>query len=363
MLKAYKYRIYPNKEQEEYFAKCFGCVRFIYNKMLADKIEHYKETGEMLKNTPAQYKNDYAWLKEVDSFALCNAQLNLEKAYKSFFRDKSVGFPNFKSKKSNKFSYTTNNQGKGMYIDEDWKHIKLPKLKTKVKIKCHRKFTGIIKSTTITKTPSGKYFASILVDCEHYFTQEVENKIGIDMGLDVFCSLSTGVKIPNPRFIKQYEYKLAYEQKKLSRKTKGSKRYEKQRIKVAKVYEKISNCRKDFLHKLSNIITNENQVIIMETLSSKEVQQDRQLSKSVSDVAWYEFGRQLEYKSKWKERVFHKIDKWFPSSQICSNCGYNDGKHTLDIREWTCPNCGKENDRDINASINILHEGLKELGL
>ncbi len=365
MLKAYKYRIYPNREQEEYFAKCFGCARFIYNKMLADKIEHYKTTGEILKNTPTQYKNDYVWLKEIDSLALANAQQNLEKAYKSFFRDKTVGFPKFKSKKSHKYNYTTNNniQKGTIYIDEEWKHIKIPKLKTKVKIKCHRKFSGIIKSATISQVPSGKYFISILVDCEHYFPQEVEGKIGIDMGLDVYCSLSTGIKIPNPRFIKQYEDKLAYEQKKLSRKTKGSKRYEKQRIKVAKVYEKISNCRNDFLHKLSNIITNENQVIIMETLSSKEVQQNRQLSKSVSDVSWYEFGRQLEYKSKWKGRTFHKIDKWFPSSQICNSCGYNDGKHTLDIREWTCPNCGKMLDRDINASINILKQGLKELGI
>lgn len=365
MLKAYKYRIYPNKEQEEYFAKCFGCARFIYNKMLADEIEHYKTTGEILKNTPAQYKNGYAWLKEVDSLALANAQQNLEKAYSNFFRDKTVGFPKFKSKKSHKYSYTTNNniQKGTIYIDEEWKHIKIPKLKSKIKIKCHRKFSGIIKSATISQVPSGKYFISILVDCEYYFPQEVEGKIGIDMGLEVFCSLSTGVKIPNPRFIKQYEDKLTYEQKKLSRKKKGSKRYEKQRIKVAKAHEKISNCRKDFLHKLSNIIINENQVIIMETLSSKEVQQNRQLSKSVSDVSWYEFSRQLEYKSNWKGRVFHKIDKWFPSSQLCSNCGYNDGKHTLDIREWTCPNCGKILDRDINASINILTQGIKELGL
>ena len=361
MLKAYKYRIYPNREQVEYFIKCFGCTRFIYNKMLADKIEHYKETGKMLKNTPAQYKKEFVWLKEVDSLALANAQMNLDKAYKNFFRDKSVGFPKFKSKKTNRFTYTTNNQKGTIYIDDDWKHVKLPKLKAKVKIKCHRKFSGVIKSATITQVPSGKYFISILVDCEHYSPQEVENKIGIDMGLDVFCSLSTGVKIPNPRFIKQYEDKLAYEQKKLSRKTKGSKRYEKQRIKVTKVHEKISNCRKD--HKLSNIITNENQVIIMETLSRKEVQQNRQLAKSVSDVSWCEFSRQLEYKSNWKGRVFHKIDKWFPSSQICSNCGYNDGKHTLDIREWTCPNCNREHDRDINASINILHEGLRELRL
>ena len=361
MLKAYKYRIYPNEEQKTYFSKAFGCSRFIYNKMLNDKIEYYKNNGEMLKNTPAQYKKEYTWLKEVDSLALANVQMNLEKAFKNFFRDVSIGFPKFKSKKTHKYSFTTNNQ-KGTIFIED-KYLKIPKLKSMIKIKVDRQFIGIIKSATISQTPSGKYFVSILVDTENKTLKPIYNKIGIDMGLDVFCALSNGNKIQNPRFIKQYENKLVYEQRKLSRKTKGSKRYEKQRIKVAKIHEKISNCRKDFLHKLSNIITNENQVIIMETLSSKKVQQNRQLSKSVSDVSWFEFGRQLEYKSNWKGRVFHKIDKWFPSSQICSNCGYNDGKHTLDIREWICPKCGKEHDRDINASINILNQGIKELGL
>ena len=360
MLKAYKYRIYPNKEQEEYFAKCFGCKRFIWNQMLNDKIEYYSKTGESLNNTPAQYKVKYPWLKEIDSLILANTQMDLQKAYKNFFRDKSVGFPKFKKRKHYN-SFTTNNQKGTIYIEG--KYIKIPKLKTMIKIKQHRDFIGLIKSTTISKTCSGKYYISILVDAEHYFPPEAEDKIGIDMGLDVFCALSNGTKIQNPRFIKQYEDKLAYEQRKLSRKTKGSKRYEKQRIKVAKIHEKISNCRKDFLHKLSNVITNENQVIIMETLSSKEVQQNKQLSKSVNDVSWYEFGRQLEYKSNWKGRIFYKIDKWFPSSQICSCCGYNDGKHTLNIRKWICPNCNAHHDRDINASINILTQGIKELGL
>ena len=360
MLKAYKYRIYPNKEQEEYFAKCFGCKRFIWNQMLNDKIEYYSKTGGSLNNTPAQYKAKYPWLKEIDSLILANTQMDLQKAYKNFFRDKSVGFPKFKKRKHYN-SFTTNNQKGTIYIEG--KYIKIPKLKTMIKIKQHRDFTGLIKSTTISKTCSGKYYISILVDAEHYFPPEVENKIGIDMGLDVFCALSNGTKIQNPRFIKQYEDKLAYEQRKLSRKTKGSKRYEKQRIKVAKIHEKITNCRRNFSHNLSNVITNENQVIIMETLSSKEVQQNKQLSKSVTDVSWFEFGRQLEYKSKWKGRTFYKIDKWYPSSQICSCCGYNDGKHSLDIREWTCPNCGTKHDRDINASINILIQGIKELRL
>ena len=360
MLKAYKYRIYPNKEQEEYFAKCFGCKRFIWNQMLNDKIEYYSKTGESLNNTPAQYKAKYPWLKEIDSLILANTQMDLQKAYKNFFRDKSVGFPKFKKRKYYN-SFTTNNQKGTIYIEG--KYIKIPKLKTLIKIKQHRGFIGLIKSTTISKTCSGKYYISILVDAEHYFPPEAENKIGIDMGLDVFCALSNGTKIQNPRFIKQYEDKLAYEQRKLSRKTKGSKRYEKQRIKVAKIHEKITNCRRNFSHNLSNVITNENQVIIMETLSSKEVQQNKQLSKSVSDVSWFEFGRQLEYKSKWKGRTFYKIDKWYPSSQICSCCGYNDGKHSLDIREWTCPNCDTHHDRDINAATNILLKGLEELGI
>ena len=361
MLKTYKYRIYPNKLQKEYLNKTFGCVRFIYNKMLSDKIEYYEKTGEMLKNTPAQYKKEYQFLKEVDSLALANAQMNLDKAYKNFFRDKSVGFPKFKSKKTNRFSYTTNNQNGTISVDGNF--VKIPKLKSKIKIVLHRQFKGLIKSATISKTPSNQYYISILVDTENIQLPKNDNKIGIDMGLDVFCTLSNGAKIKNPRFIKQYENKLAYEQRKLVRKIKGSKRYEKQRIKVAKLYEKITNCRKDFLHKISNIITNDNQVIIMETLSSKEVQQNKQLAKSVSDVSWYEFSRQLKYKSNWKGKTFHKINKWFPSSQICNRCGYNDGKHGLDIREWTCPNCGTKHDRDVNASINILNKGIGELGL
>ena len=174
MLKAYKYRIYPNLEQQEYFAKTFGCCRFIYNKMLADKIEYYKETGEMLKNTPAQYKKEFEWLKEVDSLALANAQQNLEKAYKNFFRDRSVGFPKFKTKKTNRFSYTTNNQKGTIYIDNGY--VKIPKLKTMIKIKEHRKFVGNIKSCTISKTPSNKYYISMLVDTENKVLPKVDKK-------------------------------------------------------------------------------------------------------------------------------------------------------------------------------------------
>ena len=348
MLKAYKYRIYPNKEQEEYFSKCFGCVRFIYNKML--------------NNTPAQYKKEFVWLKEVDSLALANAQMNLDKAYKNFFRDKSVGFPKFKSKKNNHHSYTTNNQKNTIYIVDN-KYIKLPKLKTVVRIKLHRQIPkdGIIKSATVSKVPSGKYYVSVLVEQELEQLPKNEFAVGVDLGLTDFAITSDGVKYPNPRYLKKSLNKLAKEQRRLSKKKIGSKNRNKQRIKVAKLHEKISNQRKDFLHKISSELINENQVICLEDLHVKEIQQNKYLSQSVSDVGWYEFRRQLEYKAKWYGRTISFIDKWYPSSQICSNCGNNTGKKPLNIREFTCPYCGKHHDRDINASINILHKGLRLL--
>ena len=362
MLKAYKYRIYPNKEQEEYFSKCFGCVRFIYNKMLNDKIEYYKENNKMLNNTPAQYKKEFVWLKEVDSLALANAQMNLDKAYKNFFRDKSVGFPKFKSKKNNHHSYTTNNQKNTIYIVDN-KYIKLPKLKTVVRIKLHRQIPkdGIIKSATVSKVPSGKYYVSVLVEQELEPLPKNEFAVGVDLGLTDFAITSDGVKYPNPRYLKKSLNKLAKEQRRLSKKKIGSKNRNKQRIKVAKLHEKISNQRKDFLHKISSELINENQVICLEDLHVKEIQQNKYLSQSVSDAGWYEFRRQLEYKAKWYGRTISFIDKWYPSSQICSNCGNNTGKKPLNIREFTCPYCGKHHDRDINASINILHKGLRLL--
>lgn len=362
MLKAYKFRLYPNKEQEIYFSKCFGSVRFIYNKMLNDKIEYYKKNNKMLNNTPAQYKKEFSWLKEVDSLALANAQMNLDKAYKNFFRDKSVGFPKFKSKKNNYYSYTTNNQKNTINI-VDGKYIKLPKLKTLVRIKQHRQIpkNGKIKSATISKNPSGKYYISILVEQEIKELPKNEFVVGIDLGLTDFAITSDGVKYSNPRWLRKSLNKLAKEQKKLSRKKNGSKNRNKQRIKVAKLHEHISNQRKDFLHKLSSELINENQVICLEDLQVKEIQQNKYLSQSVSDVGWYEFRRQLEYKAKWYGREISFIDKWYPSSQICSNCGNNTGKKSLDIREFDCPYCGKHHDRDINASINILHEGLRLL--
>ncbi|NFR63806.1 transposase, partial [Clostridium sporogenes] len=272
MLKAYKYRMYPNREQKLYFAKTFGCTRFIYNKMLADRIKSYEENKDLdIKQskypTPAQYKKGFEWLREVDSLALANAQLNLDKAYKNFFRDKSIGFPKFKSKKSNYHSYTTNNQKGTIYIENS--RIKIPKLKTMIKIKQHRQFNGLIKSCTISQIPSGKYYISILVDTENIQLPKIDKKIGVDMGLKEFAICSDGYREPNPKHLRKSEKRLKKLQKDLSRKQKVSNNRKKARLKVANLHEKIANQRADFLHKLSIKLIRENQSIVIEDLKVK----------------------------------------------------------------------------------------------
>ena len=364
--KSYKFRLYPNQKQIVLFEKTFGCARFIWNQMLADKIAYYKETGKTLKNTPAQYKKEFPWLKEGDSFALCNVQLNLQKAYKSFFQS-NFGFPNFKSKKKMySQSYKTNNNHGNIELCDG--EIKLPKVGW-VRLKQHRKMTGLIKSATISKTATGKYFISILCETDIQPYPKTKSSVGIDLGLSHFAILSTGEKIENPRFLISASKKLRREQKILSRRGLLAKRrgkslndcsnYQKQRLKVARLYEKISNQRKDFLHKLSTSIIKNHDRICMEDLASRNLMRSHHLARAIGDASWSEFCRMLEYKAEWYGKQIVKINRWYPSSQICSNCKANSGKKPLHLREWTCESCGVHHDRDLNASLNILHEGLK----
>lgn len=364
--KAYQFRLYPTPLQEQLLAKTFGCVRFVYNQMLAerkDTYEQFKNDKETLKKqkspTPAKYKKEFVWLKEVDSLALANAQLHLQKAYQSFFSGRAQ-FPKFKSRKARQ-SYTTNVvNGNIMLLDG---YLKLPKLKL-VKIKQHREIPShhIIKSCTVSRTKTGKYYVSILTEYEHRPVQkEIQAVVGLDFSMSaLYVDSEEGKTANSPRFYRQALEKLAKEQRVLSRRKQGSQRWHKQRLKVAKLHEKIANQRKDFLHKESHKLAKRYDCVVIEDLNMKGMSQALHFGKSVSDQAWGMFTRFLQYKLEDQGKKLIKIDKWFPSSKTCSSCGHIKDSLSLSDRIFHC-DCGCVADRDWNASINIKNEGLRML--
>lgn len=372
--RGYKYRIYPNKSQEILIQKTFGCVRFVFNKMLKDRIdtyEKYKENKTELKKqknrTPASYKGEYPWLKEVDSLALANAQMDLDNAYKNFFKLPKVGYPKYKSKHKDRKSYTTNNQ-RGSIRVIDKSHIRIPILKD-IKIKMHRplKENSSIKAATISQTPTGKYFISILIEYPEEILTQIKAKEETIIGLDYSSSSlyidDEGEQSEYPKYYRQAEAKLKKEQRKLSKKQKDSKNSEKQRQKLAKLHEKVANQRKDFLHKESRQIANAYEAVIVEDIDMKAISQCLNLGKSTNDNGYGKLRVFLDYKLKEQGKQLIKIDKWYPSSKLCRHCNTINKDLTLSQRNWKCSNCGEELDRDINAAINIKKEGCRILGI
>jgi putative transposase len=360
-LKAFKFRLEPNNQQKVLINKTLGCCRFIYNQMLSEKQLKHKNSDKSKLKTEKDYKIDFEWLKEVDSIALQQSRLDLKTAYDNFFRKLKAGQPTnlkFKSKHNPKNSYRTINVNNSIRVEDN--KIKLPKLGF-VKFKKSREVLGNIKSVTISKNVLGKYYISVLCETEIQKLPVSDNNIGIDLGLKEFCITSNKDFVSNPKFLRKSELKLKRAQRKLSLRKKGSNRRFRQQKKIFKLHEKIRNQRLDFLHKLSTKLVNENQVICLEDLSVSNMVKNHKLAKSISDVSWSKFVELLKYKCNWYGRELVQVDKFFPSSKMCSNCGNIKKDLTLKDREYVCSFCGLVIDRDYNSALNILREGLRIL--
>ena len=363
MFKAFKYRLYPTAPQAEKISQNIGCARFVYNQLLDDRIKVWKETKQRSKNTYSILKEEHEFLKNADSRALKHAQANLDEAYEKFFKEPLAGFPKFKSKHKCRWSYTTDNNNGTVRFDGN--RLKLPKVGY-VKVVEHRRHEGRILTATISHERSGEYYASVLCEIEQPESLPVTDKVvGIDLGLHDIIVCSDGQRVEAPKYFRKAEQKLAKRQRAFSITQKGSNGHEKARLRVARCHQKIKNQRNDFLQKLSTKLIRENQVICLEDLFVKGMERNKKLAKSATDASFSRFVSMLEYKAEWYGRKIIKIDRFYPSTQLCSGCGYKNesvkGLHGLKVREWICPECGEVHDRDLNAARNILKEGLKSI--
>ena len=369
MLRAYKYRIYPTEEQKVLLAKTFGCCRFVYNWALNLKIQTYKQEKKSIGNVEltnrmkSELKTEHEWLSEVNSQSLQSALRNLDTAYKNFFRDThAVGFPRFKSRKQ-KQSFQC-----PQHCSVDFKKgtISIPKAKD-IPAVLHRKFKGMVKTVIVSMTPSGRYFASVLVDTAilELPASAIQGNatLGIDLGIKSLAVCSDGHTFDNPKNLQRSLDRLKLLQKRLSRKQKGSANRNKARIRVARLQEHIANCRKDNLHKITHALTHDSQVrtLCMEDLNVKGMQRNHHLAQAVGDASFGTFLTMLEYKCRWYGVNLIKIDRFAPSSKTCGQCGYVYKGLKLSERSWICPECGTHHDRDFNAACNIKEFGLKAL--
>ncbi|AKB77909.1 Mobile element protein [Methanosarcina horonobensis HB-1 = JCM 15518] len=368
MLKAYKYRIYPNKKQKEMIQVHFGACRFVYNWALEQKIKTYEQTKKSISRFDLQHilvhevKPSNEWLKEANSQALLASLVNVESAFTKFFREKS-GFPKFKSKKNPVQSYQ---MPQHYAVDFEKQIIKLPKI-GEVKTILHRRFEGKLKTATISRSSTGKYYISILVDNEKDIPEKQNfsesTTIGIDAGIKDFAVLSNGEKVENPKYLKNSLKRMKVLQKRVSRKVKGSKNRNKARQHLSKIHETISNQRNNFQHQLSFRLISENQAIALETLNVKGMVKNHCLAQSISDASLSGFVTKLEYKAEWLGKTILRIGRFEPSSKLCNVCGHHNSNLTLDVREWTCPDCKTKHDRDVNAAINIKKFSLQDQNL
>jgi len=356
----YKFRLKPTKEQEILLNKHFGSVRWSYNYFLNQRKEEYLNNKKSITYnkqssllTQLKKQNETEWLKETNSQSLQYSLKCLDQAYQNFF-NKRTQFPKFKSRKLRN-SFTVS-----QHVKNEGNKIHFPKFNEGIKMIMEREIKGKIKKATLSKTPTGKYFVSILTEKEYTPSVKTNQSVGIDLGIKDFLVLSNGTKIKNHRFLKHYERLLTKNQKHLSRKTKGSSRYEKQRIKVAKIHEKITNSRMDLIHKTTLNLVNKYDKIYLEDLNVKGMMKNHKLAKAIGDVSWGKFIETLTYKAGWNDKEIIHIDRFFPSSKTCNTCGYINNGLTLKDRTWTCSECGEFHDRDINASINILNEGCRK---